>query len=474
MTGSTFRTIFEQSPISTQIFSPDGKSLKVNKAWEKLWGVKPGELGDFNILKDKQLQKSKMLSMIKAGFAGKVVRVPVHKYDPKIAVASSSAQIRWVQSYIYPIKDEEGKVVQVVMQHEDMTEQKESESKLRESETKFRQLFDSSIIGVFISDFEGKFLDGNDAFLRIIGYSRDELFGGEIKRDDLTPPEYREVSQEAVEDLKRTGSSQTYEKEYVNKNGRRVPVLIAVTRIGESQTCIGFVVDITERKQIERQKDEFISIASHELKTPITTIKSYTQILQQNLRRQKKPLLYLSKMGYQVERLTLLINDLLDVSRIQAGKLELQKEKFSLDEMIKDISDDMAQIDIRHKVIIEGKIGEKVFADKYRLNQVLVNLISNAIKYSPRADKVIVRVLVRGKEVEIKIQDFGIGISRLDQPRIFDRFFQARNRIRQSYSGLGLGLYISAEIIRTHKGRISVESEKGKGSTFSIVLPITS
>jgi len=231
-----------------------------------------------------------------------------------------------------------------------------------------------------------------------------------------------------------------------------------------------------EREQIEERKDEFISMASHELKTPITTIKGYTQILNQFLKQSKQShdknlLSYIYKMEQQLNRLTKLVNDLLDVSKIQSGKLQLQRQRFKVDKLVEEVIEDM-QIISKHKIAFEknGKI-PKVWADRYHISEVLVNLISNAIKYSPRSDKIFIRTSSNGEEVTVSVQDFGIGISKQDKDRVFERFFQADTRIRQSFQGLGLGLYISAEIIRQHGGSMLLDSVKGSGSTFAFRLP---
>lgn len=238
------------------------------------------------------------------------------------------------------------------------------------------------------------------------------------------------------------------------------------------EKVVGINIDITSRKDLEHQKDEFISIASHELKTPLTTIKSYTEVLKNILEENNRASEYLNKMEYQISRLSLLVNDLLDVSRIQSGKVILSKERFDLERLIKDIIEDLHQNSQKHTIIYKGHIKKKIYADKYRISQVLINLLSNAIKYSPKADKIIVSTSSNKTKVVVKIQDFGIGINKKDLGKIFEPFFQVNNRIRQSFSGLGLGLHISSEIIKKHGGEISVKSVKGQGSTFSFNLPI--
>lgn len=228
----------------------------------------------------------------------------------------------------------------------------------------------------------------------------------------------------------------------------------------------------SERKEFERRKDEFISVASHELKTPIATVKGYGEILTKLLQNSgdKRVMSYLLRMDQQIDRLTKLVTDLLDVSRIQTNKLELQKEQIRIDDLVKEIIDGM-QPTTKHKIIYEGNGNKPILADKYRLSEVLTNIISNAIKYSPKADKIFVKVSDNSEGVRVSVQDFGIGISQKHLDHIFERFFQVENRIRQSFSGLGLGLYISSEIIKSHGGRIWAESVKGKGSTFFFELP---
>lgn len=228
--------------------------------------------------------------------------------------------------------------------------------------------------------------------------------------------------------------------------------------------------DITIIKKLEKQKDEFISMASHELKTPVTTIKGFTQILQTIFKSDPKSAYYLIRMNDQVDRLTELVNDLLDVSRMQHDKLEIHKEPIELNQLINDIVTDI-QPSAHHQIIFETDGRIMVKADKFRLSQVIINLLNNAIKYSPKKDQVLIRTVSTGDYVKIQIQDFGIGISAKQIGHIFEPFFQANNRIRQSFGGLGLGLHISNEIIKNHQGKIEVDSQKGYGSTFTVLLP---
>lgn len=227
-----------------------------------------------------------------------------------------------------------------------------------------------------------------------------------------------------------------------------------------------------EEKKIDLPKDQFIMVFSHELKTPVTSIKGYAQILEKYLTRDETTKIYLSKMNIQINRLSELINGLLDVSRIQSDRLNLEKEDFCIKELTESVIDDFQQITSSHNLHLKESAPVIVNADKYRINQVLVNLLANAIKYSPDASEIFIQIQPVPGGVQVSIEDFGIGIKDEDKEKIFDKFFQVASRMRQSYFGLGLGLYISSEIIKSHGGRMWVESELDKGSKFHFYLPL--
>ncbi len=245
---------------------------------------------------------------------------------------------------------------------------------------------------------------------------------------------------------------------------------------GNVALVITITQDITERMKVERRKDEFISMTSHELKTPVTSLKGFTNVLQRRLTKQgdMQGLHYLARMDAQLDKLTTLISDLLDISRMQSGKLVLRAEPVDLDDLIDETVENMQAATLTHHLCVEGRTGAEVLGDKDRLGQVFINLLTNAIKYSPRADKVIVR-LFRDADFEqtiVSIQDFGIGIEQSHHEKIFERFYQVTDPEEKTYPGLGIGLHISSEIVARHQGRMWVESRKGEGSTFSVALPL--
>lgn len=234
------------------------------------------------------------------------------------------------------------------------------------------------------------------------------------------------------------------------------------------------IEDITEKKQIDRQKDDFISIASHELKTPVTSMKLYAQILQKHplLTNDKKAADMLSKMDVQMNRLTELVASFMNVYKLGSGKLRLHKKHFELAGLVAEVVANFQYTVTSHTVEQTGDLKAKVFADSARINQVLVNLISNAIKYSPDADKVKVNLSKTKDKVMVSVQDFGIGIPKHEQGRIYERFFRAKGKKEGKIPGLGLGLFISSEIVKQHGGDLWVDSIENHGSTFYFTLPL--
>lgn len=368
---------------------------------------------------------------------------------------------------VSPIKDNSGAIIGASDITRDITGQKQLEAK-------FRQLFDSNLIGVFVSDFAGTFLEANDAFLDLLGYTRAELQARAMQRDAITPPEFHPLSQEALTAMQEKGASGSYEVEYLHKNGRRIPVLVAVTRIERTDTCIGFVLDISARKELDKRKDAFISMASHELKTPVTSLKGFLGLLRRHLsaRKDEKELHYVARMDAQIDKLTKLINDLLDLSRMQTGKLVYREEPFAIDALVQEIVENVQETTQTHHIQIEECIQTELFGDQDRIGQVLTNLLNNAVKYSPQADTVLIRVMKEENQVHIGVQDFGIGIAKEHQPRIFEQFYQVAESKDKAHPGLGLGLHISYEIVKRHGGQMWVESEEGQGSTFHVTLPL--
>jgi len=182
-------------------------------------------------------------------------------------------------------------------------------------------------------------------------------------------------------------------------------------------------------------------------------------------------LLYLAKMSTQINKLSKLIADLLDLSKIQAGRLEFAEEAVDVDSLVREVAENLQQTTSQHHIAIEGKAQCEIMCDKDRLGQVLINLITNAIKYSPQAQRIIVHLTRTHDALTIAVQDFGIGIPKAHQEKVFERFYRVSSDQARTYPGLGIGLYIAYQIVERHKGKIWVESVEDQGSTFSFSLP---
>lgn len=233
------------------------------------------------------------------------------------------------------------------------------------------------------------------------------------------------------------------------------------------------IADFMTRKELERQKDDFLAIASHELRTPVTSVKTYGQTLERRLTKDghKGHAELARRLNAQVDSLGRLITDLLDTSRIEAGKLELRTEAFDLSALIAETVRDTLAESRGHAVRIETPEPVPVQADAERIRQVLTNLISNAIKFSPEGEEITVSALRRDAEVTVAVADRGVGIPPGQEDNVFERFYQAREQGRTLNSGLGLGLFISAAIVHAHGGNIRAKNRDGGGSVFSFTLP---
>ncbi|MDR3025548.1 response regulator [Chryseobacterium sp.] len=241
---------------------------------------------------------------------------------------------------------------------------------------------------------------------------------------------------------------------------------------------VGTFTDIDDQKKVEKEKDEFLSIASHELKTPLTSIKAYVQLLERKLKLDKDSpeAGFLTKVQTQIEKLNTLITDLLDVSKIENGKLKINKKPVNLENVISNAIETILQTHDEQQVKIE-RHGTKpdilIPLDEIRIEQVLINFLTNAVKYSPHNNQVIVTTFVdhEAQEVRVNVTDFGIGIPDFKQDAVFKKFYRVEESSLQ-FQGMGIGLFICSEIIKQHHGNVGVSSIVDEGSTFYFTLPL--
>ncbi|MBS1520160.1 MAG: PAS domain-containing protein [Bacteroidetes bacterium] len=242
----------------------------------------------------------------------------------------------------------------------------------------------------------------------------------------------------------------------------------------EPVRMLGTIVDITESKRDEIRKNDFIAMASHELKTPLTSLKAYLQLMETKLSGTTDPFVKTAvvKSGNQVNKMTALIHGFLDLSRIEPGKLKLIRTTFDICALIDEVLTESRVLSNTHSLRLESTGELTVNADRAKIGQVISNLVNNAIKYSPRGSYVILQCKANDGDVVVSVTDEGIGIKPKDQEKIFQRFYRAEEDEYRNISGFGIGLYLSSEIIQQHKGKIWVKSTEGEGSTFYFSLPV--
>ncbi|MEH2195537.1 MAG: PAS domain S-box protein [Nostoc sp.] len=387
----------------------------------------------------------------------------------------------------------------VIIVSRDITEHKRAEKLLRESEARFRRLFESNLIGVAFWNVDGFVIDANDAFLQLAGYTYEEFATlGKINWRELTPIEYQHLDDRAILEVQSTGVSKIYEKEFIHRNGKRVPIVLGVALLNDSQdNGVAFILDITNRKLAEKEcdrllecertarqqaeiankiKDEFLAVLSHELRTPLNPILGWSKILRTRKFDEQTTHRALETIERNAKLQTQLIEDLLDVSRILQGKLNLNICPVSL-VMVVEAAVETVRLaaetnSIQIKTIFDANIGQ-VMGDPNRLQQVVWNLVSNAVKFTPAGGRVEIRLMEAGNQMQIQVSDTGKGINPDFLPYVFDYFRQADGTTTRVFGGLGLGLAIVRNVVEMHGGTVQAESPgEGLGATFSVELPL--
>ncbi|HTD94221.1 MAG TPA: CheR family methyltransferase [Chitinophagaceae bacterium] len=349
-----------------------------------------------------------------------------------------------------------------------------SEQKLRQSVEHLHTVMESvADFAIIITDPEGVITGWNPGAQKMFGYAPEEIVGQTM--EPIFTPEDRKVKAHELE-IKTAAKLGRAEDErwHLRKDGTRFYVSGVMNRLRQgSDGFVKIARDMTTQKIMEQQKDEFIGIASHELKTPVTSIKAYAEMLQDMFIDAKD--LYsaelMGKLDKQIDRLTTLMRDLLDTTKISEGQLILQPDNFDLNELIIERVEDMRQVSPKHKIILKLEKLRMLTADRERIGQVVTNLISNAVKYSPNNEEIIITSGETENGVRVCVRDRGIGMSIDTKDRVFNRFYRSNNPKVQTFPGLGLGLYIASEIVKRHGGSMDIESNEGEGSMFCFSLP---
>jgi PAS domain S-box-containing protein len=367
-----------------------------------------------------------------------------------------------------------------------------TERALRYSESRFRRLAESNLIGVVFSDIHGGVSDGNDAYFKIIGCTRADALAGRVRWDAITPPEWRFADEKALHELMEHGVAEPFEKEFVRPDGTRVPVLVGVALLeGSATQTVAFTVDLTERHRTERDlvramqeaeaanraKDQFLAVLSHELRTPLTPVLALSAAAQHNPAVPQELRDDFAMIRRNVELEAKLIDDLLDLTRIGRGKIQLHLEPVDVHQVVHNAIQVLSAEELAAKHLdIELKLDARlhhVRGDMARLQQVFWNLLKNAVKFTPAGGRISIASAndQRGQSLIVSVTDTGMGIEPHLLPRIFDAFEQGQIETSRSFGGLGLGLAISKGLVVGHGGTITAQSPgPNEGSTFTVTL----
>jgi PAS domain S-box-containing protein len=346
--------------------------------------------------------------------------------------------------------------------------------KLKRSSKRFKALIEKSKDGIIVANRKGRIMYASPATRKILGYSPGELKLLKIA-ENFDQDEFISLRDGVKKIIANEEQVITLIHRFYPKKGDWIWIESTVSNLLNEPAVRGIVINfrnITERVILEKQKDDFVSIATHELKTPVTSLKAYAQLLLKRFKREGNEIAVsmISKMDGQLNKLVNLIGDLLDITKIESGKLQMHEGFYSFNDLVKEVVEELQRISEHHHIVLDLDSEIQIYGDRERVGQVLTNLISNAVKYSPKAREIFVISKTGTDTVTVRVRDFGIGISAENQANVFEQFYRVSGPENQSFPGLGLGLFISKEIILRQGGCIWVESEKDKGSDFCFSL----
>lgn len=481
-----FRTLADNISQLAWMADAQGEIIWFNKRWYEYTGACEEDVRGWGW--NRLLPRSEMMKVTESA------RQCINEgrdWEGTFRIRDKDGNYRWFLSRAVPIRDDKGSIMRWFGTNTDITD-------CRAAESRFSRLYESGIIGVFFWESGGAVTDANSKFLDIVGCSQAELDTGLINWKSMTVPEYADIDRAALDALKANGVAPIMEKEYIRKDGIRVPVLIGTAASDEAgERGVAFVLDISDRKRLEeelraaivsaerakevaeeasRAKDHFLATLSHELRTPLTPVLAAVQLMERNPTLPEELRAPLDVVHRNIGLEARLIDDLLDLTRIVRGKINLERKPTDVRLVIERVIEicradvEMRKLDMRVEIRDEPVI---VYADSFRLQQVFWNLINNSVKFTPEGGRLVITVCKESHLGKIEISDTGIGLEPELISRIFDAFEQGGKQVTRQFGGLGLGLAITKKLVEMHGGTICAHSPgRNQGSTFKVLLPL--
>ncbi|WP_051882092.1 ATP-binding protein [Chryseobacterium soli] len=469
-----FRSLVEHSPVAMASLKGEDFTVDVvNGTILEIWGKDRSVVGLPLRIALPELEKQPFLGILK-----EVYETGKEFYGQELKVqlmVDENLTERYINFVYKPISGTDGKTTTILVVASDVTDQINARESVREINTRLEIAMDASSLGSTEVNLATGIMLSTDQFKRNYGFSPEENFTYADLFEAIFPEHRERVRGLVQEAIKVNG---IYKTEYpikwrdgslhwIEAHGRP-----RYDENGNADRMVGMTANITEKKLFEQRKDDFLSIASHELKTPITSLKASLQLLD---RMKNKPfsethIRLIEQSGKSVEKIVVLVDDLLNMSRLSEDQLKLEKTTFNLHDMLS-MSCNHVRMEGKYDLIIQGDQHLELYADEHRIDQVVINFVNNAVKYAPHSQQIHITTELLDGYVKVSVRDFGNGIDAKVLPNLFDRYFRV-DHSGKSYSGLGLGLYICSEIIRKHGGQIGAESVIGEGSTFWFTIPV--
>lgn len=472
-------SMFNTAPVIMLVLDNDGRIINFNPCMERISGYSYEEVKGkdwFEVFLPER-ERSRVKEVFKRAISGTNTKGNI---NPIITKDGREIAVEW---YDETLKDKNGQVIGLMAIGQDITERQKAEQERRLAEEKYRTIFENSAAAITLANEKEQIVSWNKFAEELLGMDKEDLYLRPVKSL------YPEGQWEKIRalDIGQKGVQRHLETVMIRKDGSLVDVDVSLSILkdpeGNILGSIGVTTDITERKRAERElkeametKSQFISTVSHELRTPLASMKEAISIVSEEvsgkLNKDQKHFLDIAKRN--ADRLSRLINEVLDFQKLSANKMKFHMSENDIGEVVRDACHTMTLYAKERKVKLSFELEDdlpKAVFDSDGIMQVLTNLISNAIKFTPEKGRVCVSVQCEDEALAIKVSDTGEGVPKENLPKLFEPFYQAHHS-GQKVKGTGLGLPIVSKIITAHNGRIEVESGVGQGTTFTVFLPL--